>query len=149
VALEPELWRTSSFRNDDTELRRLSHWFRQFAAERGVPEAQALDFELCLNELATNIIHYAYDDVGAREIRVTLERTTDGLRATIEDDGRPFDPLQAAIPSPPSSLESARIGGWGIPIVRALADEVAYERRDGWNRVTILSRIEERTEPRS
>jgi anti-sigma regulatory factor (Ser/Thr protein kinase) len=32
------------------------------------------------------------------------------------------------------------VGGWGIPIVRAFADDLSYERSDGRNRVTIASR---------
>lgn len=130
-----------SFRNEDAELRPLSEWFRAFARDNEVDEARALDFELCLNELMTNVIHYAYADRGRHEIRVSLERDAEGIRATIEDDGRPFNPLEKEAPPVPHSLDEAGIGGWGIPIVRAFADELSYERRDGRNRVTIVSRV--------
>jgi anti-sigma regulatory factor (Ser/Thr protein kinase) len=126
--------------NDDAELRPLSEWFRGFALDHGVGQTRALDFELCLNELVTNVIHYAYDDRGKHEIRVTLEWNGAELRATVEDDGRPFNPLEKEAPPTPRSLEASGVGGWGIPIVRALADDVSYERRDGRNRVTITSR---------
>ena len=129
-----------AFRNDDAELRPLSEWFRKFARANEVPESRALDFELCLNELVTNVIHYAYADRGRHEIRVALESDGESLRATIEDDGRPFNPLEKEAPPIPHSLEEAGIGGWGIPIVRAFADELAYQRRDGRNSVTIVSR---------
>jgi anti-sigma regulatory factor (Ser/Thr protein kinase) len=129
-----------SFRNDDVELRPLSDWFRGFARENGVARARTLDFELCLNELVTNIIHYAYADRGRHEIRVALEWNGDELRATVEDDGWPFDPLEKEPPAIPSSLEDAGVGGWGISIIRALADDLSYERHDGRNRFTIISR---------
>lgn len=129
-----------SFRNDDAELRPLSEWFRQFASDNGIAGGRALDFELCLNELVTNVIHYAYADKGWHEIRVALEREGDELRATIEDDGGPFNPLEKESPAIPHSLEHAAVGGWGIPIVRALVDDLSYERRDGRNCFTILSR---------
>jgi len=129
-----------SFRNDDAELRPLSEWFRGFAIRNGIAETRALDFELCLNELVTNVIHYAYADKGRHEIRVALEREGDALRATVEDDGGPFNPLEKESPAVPLSLEDAGVGGWGIPIVRALADDLSYERRDGRNRFTIVSR---------
>jgi anti-sigma regulatory factor (Ser/Thr protein kinase) len=131
---------TRSFRNDDAELRPLSGWFRRFANDNAVANRRALDFELCLNELVTNVIHCAYGDKGRHEIRVTLEREGDELRATIEDDGAPFNPLEKERPAIPTSLEDAGVGGWGIPIVRALADDLSYERRDGHNRLTIMSR---------
>jgi len=129
-----------SFRNDDAELRPLSEWFRRFASDNGITGGRALDFELCLNELVTNVIHYAYADKGRHEIRVALEREGDELRATIEDDGGPFNPLEKEQPAIPLSLEDAGVGGWGIPIVRAFADDLSYERRDGRNRFTIISR---------
>ena len=129
-----------SFRNDDAELRPLSEWFRGFARSNGIAEARARDFELCLNELVTNVIHYAYADRGEHEIRIALEKTGGELRAIIEDDGRPFNPLEKEPPAPALSLEAAGIGGWGIPIVKAFADDLSYERRDGRNRFTVLSR---------
>ena len=131
-----------SFRNDDAELRPLSEWFREFVRRNGIAETRTLDFELCLNELVTNVIHYAYEDRGEHEIRITLERDGGELRATIEDDGRPFNPLEKEPPASPVSLEAVGIGGWGIPIVRGFADDLSYERRDGRNRFTILSREE-------
>lgn len=129
-----------AFRNDDAELRPLSEWFRDFARDNGVEENRALDFELCLNELVTNVIHYAYADRGRHEIRVSLEHDGGDLRATVEDDGRPFNPLEKEAPAIPRALEEASVGGWGIPIVRAFADDLSYERQDGRNRFTIVSR---------
>ncbi len=88
----------------------------------------------------TNVIYYAYADRGRHEIRVGLEWNGEELRATVEDDGRPFNPLDKEPPAIPASLEEAGVGGWGIPIVRAFADDLSYERRDGRNRLTIVSR---------
>jgi anti-sigma regulatory factor (Ser/Thr protein kinase) len=137
MAAEPVSLSSLTIRNDDRELSRLSRWFRLFAAESDIPVERAADIELCLNELVTNIIHHAYLDDRDHKIRIALERAPGEVRTIIEDDGRPFDPLKSALPQPASSLESANIGGWGIPIVRSLADHIAHERRDGKNRVTI------------
>ncbi len=129
-----------AFPNDDAALRPLSEWFREFARDNRIEGARVLDFELCLNELVTNVIHYAYADRGAHEIRIFLEREGEELRATVEDDGRPFNPLEKEPPAIPASLDDAGVGGWGIPIVRAFADDLSYEWRDGRNRFTIISR---------
>lgn len=93
-----------------------------------------------MNELVTNVIRCAYADWGEHEIRIALEKKGGELRATIEDDGRPFNPLEKEPPPVPLSLEAAGIGGWGILIVKVFADDFSYERRDGRNRFTILSR---------
>jgi anti-sigma regulatory factor (Ser/Thr protein kinase) len=139
-SLEAPSQASRTFPNDDAALRPLSEWFREFARDNGITGPRALDFELCLNELVTNVIHYAYADRGAHEIRIFLEREGQELRATVEDDGRPFNPLEKEAPAIPASLEDAGVGGWGIPIVRAFADDISYERRNGRNRLTIISR---------
>lgn len=118
----------------------MSEWFRRFASEQGVSEAEALDFELCLNELFSNIVRHGVADGRRHEIQLTLERSGDEIRAVLEDDGRPFDPAGAEALEPAGSLEAARIGGWGLPIVRALTESLSYERRDGRNRLTVVAR---------
>jgi anti-sigma regulatory factor (Ser/Thr protein kinase) len=129
-----------SIRNDDRELSRMSRWFRGFAAESDISADRAADLELCLNELVTNIIHHAYEDDLDHEIRIALERAPGEIRTTIEDDGRPFDLLKSVLPEPARSLDRATIGGWGIPIVRALVDHIVHERVDGKNRLTLAFR---------
>lgn len=130
-----------SIRNDDRELSRMSLWLRGFAADSGISSDRAADLELCLNELVTNIIHHAFADDREHEIQIAVERAAGEIWTTIEDDGRPFDPLTSVLPEPARSLEKASIGGWGIPIVRALADHLVHERRDGKNRVTFTIRF--------
>jgi serine/threonine-protein kinase RsbW len=116
----------------------MSDWFRRFAAEAGVPAGKALDVELCLNEILTNINHYAHEgSAESRQTQVTLEFQGGRLVATIEDDGKPFNPVETPAPPIPETLSDSKIGGWGIPIVRALTDEVHYERRDGRNRLVL------------
>jgi len=121
----------------------MSRWFRQLAAEIGLDAARIDDLELCLNELLANVLNYAYSDDRAyaderiREIRVIAEGGASDLRVSVEDDGRPFDPRARASPETPGSLDCAGIGGWGLPIVRALAKDLTYERRGERNRVTI------------
>jgi len=134
--------RSEEFASRNSELRRMSEWFRDFARETGVPVSPALDFELCLNELMANVIRYAYADTGPHRIRMTIRRRADSLGATLEDDGRPFDPTSAGEADVGrQALDGLQIGGWGIPIVRAFASEIRYERRDGRNRVSIEMRV--------
>ncbi len=138
--MDPTVKRVLLLRNDDRELRRMSRWFRQIATEIGLDDAQTDDMELCLNELVANVIRHAYTEHGARDVRVLAEGGSGVLRLTVEDDGRPFDPRGEPPPARPDSLDRAQVGGWGLPIIRALANEVFYERRGQWNRVTITSR---------
>ena len=47
---------------------------------------------------------------------------------TFEDDGIPFNPLEATPSKPFKSIETARIGGLGIPLVAKLSARLRYER---------------------
>jgi anti-sigma regulatory factor (Ser/Thr protein kinase) len=59
----------------------------------------------------------------------------------VEDDGVPFNPLQAQevdIGTPP---EERRVGGLGIHIVRNVMNELKYTRQDGRNRLVMRKRF--------
>ena len=58
----------------------------------------------------------------------------------VEDEGGEFDPRQVPDPPRPTSVQDARIGGWGIPIVRHFSDGVRYRHEDGRNCLTLLFR---------
>ena len=75
------------------------------------------------------------EELAARNIAV-VEGEVEALE--IQDDGSAFDPLQADQPQPADSLEDTPIGGWGIPIVRRLSDELRYHRSAGRNHLTLI-----------
>jgi anti-sigma regulatory factor (Ser/Thr protein kinase) len=66
--------------------------------------------------------------IGRQDADIVLE---------IEDNGIAFDPTQAPLP-PPVTMDSDRVGGWGMRIVRSLSDEVRYQRIGGRNRLTLI-----------
>jgi len=96
--------------------------------------------ELVFEELVVNVIRHADTgpDPSGRPIDISARVRGDEIILTVEDDGDPFDPLQAPAPPRPSSIEEARIGGLGLPLVRGAARRLAYERLDGRNRVTVV-----------
>jgi anti-sigma regulatory factor (Ser/Thr protein kinase) len=59
----------------------------------------------------------------------------------VVDDGHAFDPLDVKPPNLSAEIEDRQIGGLGIHMLRELADNISYERRDGTNRVTLTKRI--------
>lgn len=94
--------------------------------------------ELVFEEVVTNIVRHGYADRRPHEIGVTLRCAAGSVVLQIEDDGRPFDPLQRPEPTRPASIEDATPGGLGIPLVRKAATAIQYERTpDGKNRLTV------------
>ena len=91
--------------------------------------------------LSPDLASVVWDTDSVHAIGLNLCKNEDGrVSLEIEDDGRPFDPLQTAAEPSAKSLEEARIGGWGIGIVRHFADELQYRRVDARNRLTVIFR---------
>lgn len=114
------------------ELPRMTAWLLDCAAAAELPSGVTFNLDVCLTEAVFNIISYAYDDARSHDILLEMSITEGGARLVIRDDGRPFSLLAAALPATASSLEDARIGGLGIPLIRKMAD-CRYERVDGQN----------------
>ncbi len=90
--------------------------------------------DLCLTELVTNVISYAYptDETRQESRRVTVYYTfmTAELRFEIVDQGIAFDPASYVPPALPTSLEAAEIGGRGLRLVHQYVGSMHY-RREG------------------
>ena len=95
----------------------------------GVAQELALELRLISEEIITNVVKYA--EAGA--IQVNFEVSDINVVLEVRDDGKRFDPLGASAPDLEADVEDRPLGGLGIHLVRALADELSYERRDGWN----------------
>ena len=95
---------------------------------------------LVVDELAQNVVDYAYSDAhGDVEVAVTSREET--VVIEIVDDGQPFDPLtEAPAPDLTSPIEGRPIGGLGVHFTRTLMDDVEYSRESGRNCLKIVTR---------
>ena len=126
--------------NDPAELERLSAAVEEIGRREGWPSDLVSRVNLVLEELALNIITHGYDD-GRHEIELSLTSEPDAVTIRIEDAGQPFDPLSdAPEPDVDAPIEDRAVGGLGIHLVRAMMDEIRYERDRGKNRLTLVSR---------
>jgi len=127
-----------TFASDIRELRRISAWWRQWAAWAGLSGDASQQGELCLNEAVGNIVQHGRDDTAPRPIGITFERLARGARMTVTDSGPAFNPLAYTPPDPPLTLNDAPIGGLGIPLIRTHAASTEYRREKDKN-VLILT----------
>lgn len=94
--------------------------------------------ELVFEEVVANVVGHGAPDGHALEVRFTLEVGPDSITLTFEDNGVPFDPRKRADPPPQKSLEEARIGGYGLMLVRHAVSSLDYLRTaEGHNRLTV------------
>ena len=128
---------------DQDEPRRAVEEFEQFALEHDVPMGLTFKFQLALDELLTNVVSYAFDeDAAGPVITLAVRLTDDKLEASLEDNGRPFNPLRdAPAPDLDLSAEDRRVGGLGIHLTKAFVHALSYERVDGWNRLNLVQPI--------
>ena len=83
--------------------------------------------EVIFEELVSNVIRHGFEPASDQSIRVLATAEPDAIELLFEDDGAPFDPLAAAAPPKPESLQTAQLGGLGIPLVIGLSTSVRYE----------------------
>ena len=110
---------------------------RWLEAHEVSPKAMYLAL-VAIEELVTNCIHYGYDDAAEHTIRIEFTLEDGVLTMEVTDDGHEFDPVNAPEPDFTLELEDRPVGGLGIHMLRKLADEMAYERVDGKNRVRLV-----------
>jgi len=124
------------------ELSRVSAWVHEWAERQRLPTRVAQNLDLCSTEVVTNIMNYACGD-GALRILLRLGWQGEDVALEVEDEGSEFDPRQVPEPARATSVRDARVGGWGIPIVRRFSDGLRYRHEDGRNCLTLLFRATE------
>ena len=127
-------------------LTELQSCLEEYLEEMGVPMDAQFKLSVAAEEVFVNIASYAYHDsegpctvtMWMREPENDEEKRSVNLR--FADSGQPFDPLKKEAP-PKNPLDSDRVGGLGIYMVRKSMDRVDYEYRNGENVLTISLQV--------
>jgi serine/threonine-protein kinase RsbW len=127
--------------SDAAQLPALLTFLQDFWSEFKLPPAEALTFELALEEVFMNVVMHGSHADRAPRVNVSITLEDDGVTLTVEDDGPPFDPLSLPAPDLTASLEARRVGGLGVFLVRQVMDSVRYERRDTTNRLKMTKNM--------
>lgn len=130
---------TIELRNDLSEIGRLAVALEEFADRHALPPRVLTQMNLAIEEIVTNIISYGFEDATEHRIRIDLACTNRQVTTRIEDDGKPFDPMQAKEPDVTAPLEDRGVGGLGILLVKTLMDDVVYSR-DGNRNVLLMTK---------
>jgi anti-sigma regulatory factor (Ser/Thr protein kinase) len=115
------------------------------AAAAGLDKKASYKLRLAVDEIATNIIVYGYEE-GKREGAVDLRAEIDeqALTIYIEDTGTAFDPLEKLpleVEKLERPLEERPIGGLGLYLAIDGVDNFIYERVGERNRnILVINR---------
>ncbi len=130
-----------ALKNDLAELERLHQIVAEFGGRYRFTSEMVFRLTLVLEEIITNIVSYGYQDKLKHQISLRLFFEGEGLTVEVEDDGRPFNPLEAPTPDMNKPLAERQVGGLGIHLVREMMDELEYERKGDKNVLVLKKRI--------
>jgi two-component system cell cycle response regulator DivK len=131
-------------RAEMSELPRLFALVDAACDRHAVPADGRHDLKLVAEEACVNVIRHAYPAgaPGPLSLAARLAQV-DGQSAielTVQDQGRPFDPLAQAAPDIAASAEARPIGGLGVHLIRQLCDELRYDRDPVRGNVLVMTR---------
>ena len=133
-------------KNDIGEIERICNDLKAFCASNDIGEKKCFDIVIIVDEMATNVINYAYDDNQEHTFILSIEKNEELVHIQIIDDGVAFDPLQKTDPDLDSSLDDRQIGGLGVFFAKRLSQSITYTREDGKNHLDIIVNIIEEEE---
>src|SRR5262245_5670027 len=130
-------------KNSLLEIERLARIADDFGQRHRLDAQTSHNLKVALDEILTNIISYAYADAREHSIVTRFSLGKGKLTVEVEDDGRPFNPLNTPEPDTKQLLEERPIGGLGIHLVRKLMDELEYRRQNDTNILTMKLKVKE------
>lgn len=132
---------TLSLYAEPSRLATIREFVAQAGYDLGLNKQEIYDLQLAVDEACANVVLHAYGGRGG-EVEITVELTGGGVRVTIRDWGRAFDPQTVPSPDIEASLEQRRLGGLGLYLMRQVMDEVHFAFDvDNGNTLTLLKRF--------
>lgn len=101
--------------------------FRRHLAPLGLDPLVINRLEVVFEELVSNVVRHGFMPHSDQSIAVAVSARPGSIEFVFEDDGSPFNLLEAPTPEPFTSLETAKLGGLGILLVRKMSSHVGYE----------------------
>ncbi len=130
-------------KNSLSELKIVSKNLELFGRSLGLPQRTIFKINLALEELVSNIISYGYVDDDDHWIKIAISLEGGVLVISLEDDGVPFNPVEAKEPDCGCPIEDREIGNLGIHLCKKFMDDLIYERRGNKNIVVLRKDVED------
>jgi anti-sigma regulatory factor (Ser/Thr protein kinase) len=128
-------------KNDLADMEMLTEQIAGYYRENGFDEAICYEVRLALEEAISNTIKYGYSDHNIHRILVRAGFEKSRLSLEIEDDATEFNPLEVPEPNLSLPVEEKPIGRLGIYLMRAVMDEITYERNGTKNILRMTKRF--------
>ena len=121
----------------EDQVHRFAEWVDEWARDAGLGADVAFAMRLCLEEAATNIVHYGFaPEAPGRVMAAEALPVAGGAELVLSDNGFPFDVTRADEPGREGSAARATVGGRGIRLMRTFSAGMSYELVGERNRLT-------------
>ena len=102
--------------------------------EFDIPLRTGYSLKVVTDEIFSNIVYYS----GANHAELIFRNDTDRITLIFQDDGMPYNPLEAEDPEITAGADERSIGGLGLFMVKKMAEQVRYEYCDQKNQLTVV-----------
>jgi len=126
-----------TLKNELSEIERMSQLLAEFGERWHLPAKPLLDLNLAIEEVVANVITHGYENDDEHQIGIRIHLEDTDITVEVEDDGRPFNPLEFPKPDLTLPLEEKSLGGLGIHLLRNLTDCLDYKRQETKNLLVI------------
>jgi anti-sigma regulatory factor (Ser/Thr protein kinase) len=108
-------------------------------AAAGLGRETCLRLTLLVEELFTNTVTHGHGADSEAPVRLECEVTPGRIALIYEDTGPEHDPFARIIaPDDAAEVEDRPVGGLGVLLVSAMAQEVEYQRVGDRNRISLV-----------
>lgn len=115
-------------------------WLQSIFDIIGCAGKPAKQLFIAVDEMFTNIAHYAYQDVGKVYFKASYNSDEKSLKISIIDNGDKYNPLEKPDPDIAQRIKDKTVGGLGIFMTKKMVDKIEYSRVEDKN-VLVLIKI--------
>jgi len=111
----------------------------EVCAAAGLGRETCLRLTLLVEELFTNTVVHGHGADSEAPVRLECEVSPGRVALTYEDSGPAHDPFARVIaPDAEAGVEERLVGGLGVLLVRAMAQQVEYRRAGDRNLISLV-----------
>ena len=116
-------------------------WLQSIFDKIGCVGKPAKQLFIAVDEMFTNIAHYAYEDVGKVYFKASYDADEKVLKISIIDNGDKYNPLEKPDPDIAQRIKDKTVGGLGIFMTKKMVDSIEYSRVEDKNVLVLNKKI--------
>ena len=125
--------KTKSYKPGIDSVRQIQEFVGETFLALNSNKNKQLKIDLVIEEVVVNIVRHGCLGIENRIIDVGIDTTADSIILEISDNGSAFNPLEQENPDVKAGLDQRHPGGLGIFLVKQIAKDIQYERKDNKN----------------